>query len=270
MDIGTIDYWATSGTSPLHRASALSKLISAGLLIAAVIVTRDIFLLLAIYLVVAAGVALARLPILRVLTIAAYPAIFALLFAASRWTGSLLGPLLILGKAVTAAAIMVALITTTPYPQIFAALRRLLPALVTDALFLTYRSLFILLDLLGDLLTALWLRGGLSRGRLLHNARNLAGGLGLLLLRAISLSEGLYQVLRLRGYSGKLAGGVRRRIFTGYDLLPLLVGATMLGAAAIFRLVPETAEYNGYLLLAALISLLAALLRRESQRWAIR
>ncbi len=266
MDIGTIDFWAINGRSPLHRASALSKLVAAALLIAAVIATDDLFVLISIYLVAVAAIVLAGLPVVRVLALAAYPAIFALLFAISRWSGSLLDPLIVLLKALAAAAIMVALITTTPYPQLFALLRYLLPGLVADALFLTYRSIFILLGVLDDLLMALRLRGGLTRHRYLGNLRNLAAGLGLLLVRAIAYSEQLYDVLRLRGYSGRLAAGTPWRRPRRADLLPLSAGVLILGAVLAIRFAPGGAQYNGYMLLAAALLLLSAWIGRRTPR----
>ncbi len=259
MDIGTIDYWANSGRSPLHRASALSKLVASGLLVAAVVTTNDIFALLSIFLTMGAALALARIPWLQAMALALYPGFFALLFALSQWNGFLLGPALIIGKAVTAASVMVVLITTTPYPHLFAALRHLLPSLVADAFFLTYRSLFLLLELLGNLLTALRLRGGISRGHYLGNIRPLAFGLGLLLVRAVALSERMYQVLRLRGYSGRLAAGDSWRRFADTDVLPVGVGVLILSAVLLLRWVPGASQYNGYLLTAAVLSLLASL-----------
>ncbi|MGI5837115.1 MAG: energy-coupling factor transporter transmembrane component T family protein [Chloroflexota bacterium] len=262
MDIGTIDYWAVGRSSPLHKASALSKVIAAGLLVASVIVTWDIFALLGIYLFAAAGIVLACLPVLRVLAVALYPAIFALLFAVSQWDGSLLGPLLVVGRALAAAAVMVTLIATTPYPQLFAVLRFVLPTLVADALFITYRSLFILLGLFGYLMTSLRLRGGLSKHRFIHNARNLATGLGLMLVRSVALAERLYDVLRLRGYSGRLTGGTSWRQFTKYDTYPLAASSLILAAVLVLRFVPGAYLYNGYLLLAAVLTLAAAALAR--------
>ncbi len=264
MDIGTIDFLAVKGRSPLHRASPLSKLVAAALLIAAIILANDLFVLLAIYLILVAAVVLARLPVLQLLALAAYPALFSLLFAVSRWSGSLIDPLLIIAKAMTAAATMVVLITTTPYPQLFTLLRHLLPALIADALFLTYRSTFILFGILGDLLMALRLRGGFSRHRYLHNTRNLAQGLGLLFLRAMAYSERLLDVLRLRGYSGKLASNSSLSHPSAFDLLPLATGVIVLASVLAFRLAPATTQYNGYLLLAALLALLGVAIAR---RW---
>ena len=54
MDIGTVDYWANNGRSSMHRASPTAKLLAAGLIVAAVIASEDPFLLLTIYLAVAA------------------------------------------------------------------------------------------------------------------------------------------------------------------------------------------------------------------------
>jgi cobalt/nickel transport system permease protein len=139
--------------------------------------------------------------------IAAYPTIFALFFAASQWNGSLLGPATILLKALTAAQAMVLLVTTTPYPDIFAAIGRVMPRLLADGLFLTYRSFFLLLREMGRTVTALRLRGGLKQGSHISNAANMARALGMLLVRAMDLSERLYAVLRVRGYRGRLEAG---------------------------------------------------------------
>jgi cobalt/nickel transport system permease protein len=262
MDIATLDYWAISGRSVLHRASPLSKVIAALLVIAAVVTVQDLFVLVSIYLVLVAGVLISRLPAIRVLSLAAYPALFALLFAASEWNGSLLGPLLVIVRAVTAATTMLLLIVTTPYHRLFAVLRRLMPSAIADALLITYRSLFILLEILGALLTALRLRGGLIRRRPVHNARSMAAGMGLLLLRAIAYSERLYTVMHLRGYSGTMVAGASWRRMTAVDILPLSVAAAILAYALLSLTVPEALQYNGDLLLLALLAVIAAAVTR--------
>jgi len=259
MDMGMIDYWAVYGRSPLHRASALSKLLATGLLVSAVILTDSLLELTATYLLVAAGVAVARLPLLRALAISSYPAAFAVLFAASRWS-SPAEALLIIGKAITSAAAMVVLVTTTPYPQLFGLLRHLMPALIADALFLTYRAFFVLVALMDDLIVTLRLRGGLSRRRYLHNSRNIAAALGLLLVRAVALSEHLCNVLRLRGYRGRLAASPSGGALSTHDLLPLGGGMLAFAAALGQRSASGCCRYGSYFLLVALLSLAAALL----------
>jgi cobalt/nickel transport system permease protein len=263
MDIAVIDYWATGRTSYLHRASAPAKLLAAGLTLAAVIISNDPFVLLAIYLTAAAAIAATGLPAWRIVGLAAYPVVFALLFALSRWDGSLYTPAVIIFKALAAALAVVSVIVTTPYPQVFSVLRTLLPSIVADGLFLTYRALFILLGLLDDLLIALRLRGGLSRRRYIQNMRNLSMGLGLLLVRALALAERLYDVMRVRGYAGRLASADGWRRFRPPDLVPLGGSAVLLATALALRLVPALQQFNGYVLLAALVLLASSLLARQ-------
>ena len=88
MDVSAIDYYANHGASFLHKARAVSKILFAGLVIASVVITSDFYLLLAIYLSLLSMVIWTRLPILKIITIAAYPALFALIFAAATWNGS--------------------------------------------------------------------------------------------------------------------------------------------------------------------------------------
>jgi len=259
MDIGIIDYWANRGDSILHRASAPSKVVAAALIVGGVVMTANLFVLLAIYLAVAAVIISARLPALRIAAIAAYPAIFALIFAVSRWDGSLLSPAIIVLRSLAAALTMLMLITTTPYPQVFATFHRFVPRAVGDGLFLTYRSLFIILDLLGDIWIALRLRGGVTRGRYVKNVVNVSYGLGLLALRAFRLSQRLYDVMRLRGYAGRLVARRRARKLSACDLYPLGLGASLAALSAATTLWPAILiPYVGYAPLAALAALLGA------------
>jgi cobalt/nickel transport system permease protein len=228
MDIYLIDYWAQSGQSRWHQASALAKMVGTALTIAAVVLSGDVFVLVAIYLLLAAVVAGTRLDTRRILLIAAYPGLFAVLFALSRWDGDWLTPATIMAKALTAALATVLLIVTTPYPDVFAALQRVLPRLVGDALFLTYRAFFLTLESMDHLLTALRLRGGLVPGHYLTNARNIASSLGLLLINSLDMSQRLYDVLAVRGYSGRLAGSDRWRRLSPYDWPPIGLGVLAL------------------------------------------
>ncbi len=269
MDIAAVDRWAVTGQSYLHRATAAGKLIAAGLVIAAVLVTRDLVALLGIYLLLVAAVAATGLPTWRVLGLASYPALFAVLFAASSWDGTLYRPAMIILKAVAAGLAVVSVIVTTPYPRLFSVFRRVLPELVAEGLFLTYRSLFLLLGLLDDLFTALRLRGGLSRRRYLGNARSLAWGLGMLLLRALALSERLHDVLHLRGYRGRLAAEEGWRL-SRQDLPSLASACAMFFAALALRYQPPPVAYHGYVLVVPVLALLAAVLWRRRVTFAER
>ncbi|MHB1160612.1 MAG: ATP-binding cassette domain-containing protein [Chloroflexota bacterium] len=252
MDIAAIDYWANSGTSRLHRSSALAKGIAALGFVAATVMASSPFLLAAIYLLLVAGVFATKLPARRLFAIAAYPTLFALLFAASRWDGGLATPAVVLLKTLTAAQAMVLLITTTPYPDLFAALGRAMPGLLADGLFVTYRSFFMLMREMDRMVTALRLRGGLRPRRLASNLGTLSRALGTLLVRAVDLSERLYAVLRVRGYRGRLVAGDRWRSLSRNDLIPLSTAALALTIAVAAALWPALwASANGVVLLGA-------------------
>jgi energy-coupling factor transporter transmembrane protein EcfT len=154
-------------------------------------------------LALAAAVPAWRLPGRAVFSLAAYPGIFAALFAFAAAPDVLTGSLFV-AKAVTAALAALLLIFTTPYPQVFAPLQTVVPSVVGDAMLMTYRSLFLLADKFGHLLTAIKLRSGLAKGHPVRAARATASALGGLLLYSIDLSQREYDVLRVRGYGRRL------------------------------------------------------------------
>ena len=81
---------------------------------------------------------------------------------ASWGDGSWETPLRLVLRPLTASLAAVWLVGTTPYPDLFAPLSRVLPRATGDGLFLTYRALFALLARAERLWRALRLRGGLS------------------------------------------------------------------------------------------------------------
>jgi cobalt/nickel transport system permease protein len=253
MDIGIIDYYANSGKSPLHLASPFYKIISIVLVLSSIVITNDFIVLLSTYLILAGLVILTRLPFLKIISIAAYPAIFAMLFAISSSGEGWITPATIIFKALDAALAMVILITTTPYPSVFASLSPFLPRVIMEGLFLTYRSLFILLGLMGNLLRALRIRGGLSPRRYIKNIMNVASGIGLLLIRGFDLSEKLYGVMHVRGYSGKMAEGNRKRRFSQRDTVPIATGLFILAVSLGAKFEEDFNQYGIYLLLLSIL-----------------
>ncbi len=267
MNIAAIDYWANSGQSRLHGASALGKGLAAAAFVVAIVLATSPYLLAAIYLILVAGVFASRLPARRLFVTAAYPTVFALLFAASRWNGDWLVPAVILLKTLAAAQVMVLLITTTPYPDLFAAVGRVLPGLVADGLFVTYRSFFLLLREMDRMMIALRLRGGLTPRHLVSNLGNSSRALGMLLVRAVDLSEKLYAVLRVRGYQGRLVVGNRWRVLSANDVMPLAGGVIALGLALFATLRPaQWSSMNGLALMGTAVLAGAVLFGRETRR----
>jgi cobalt/nickel transport system permease protein len=234
VDVATVDYWATAGRSRLHRASAPAKILAAIACLAAVVVLQNLFVVLALFFVVLAVVRRAGLPLGKFTLAALYPALFAVVFALAQFNGDFIVPATTIAKAVTAASIVVLLIATTPYPRLFAALRPVLPAVIVEALYVTYRSIFILLDILGDALTSTRLRGGFVGAGLRVRMKNLAAALALGTVYSFDVSERTYTAMRLRGYSGRISGEDAGRLRAGDA--PLLVAALLASAIGfVFR-----------------------------------
>ncbi len=228
MDIGAIDYYANFGTSRIHRLGPGVKIIFVISIIASIVITKSLIILAAIYSMLLGFVIISTVPALKVIVLAAYPAIFALIFAFASWSGNWAFTLLIILKALSASLCMVLLIITTSYPRVFSTLKPVIPAVLFDALLLTYRSIFLLLGLLSNLINALKVRGGFYSKNYIKRVKNLSSGLGLLLLRGFDLSHHYYGVLNIRGYTGNLWVSAENGIGKYSDYLFMLLGFAIL------------------------------------------
>ena len=203
--LAQIDYVATAGNSPWHHASALPKLVLAAAAVLLAVFAPGLKLQFALY---ACGWLLAgsgRLPWRLLVAAAGYPLLFAALFAALRWDGTWQTPLKIVLRPLTASLYVVWLIGTTPYPDLFAPISRVLPRAVGDGLFLTYRALFELLARAQRLLVAMRLRAATALPA--QRRLPLAGeGLGTLVLYGFERSQRMYATMLLRGHSGRICG----------------------------------------------------------------
>ena len=126
------------------------------------------------------------------------------------------------------------LIVSTPYPKIFSLLSSVLPEILAAGLFMTYRTLFILLDMMGNFAAAIRLRGGFSPGSLYKNSANIARGIAMLLVRAVERSSRLYAVMVVRGYNGKMAETTVGTIGLN-DWLPVGTGIAVLTTVILWR-----------------------------------
>jgi len=204
MRLDDIDRSATATPGGwLHRTPVILKLLGLAAVIACAIISWNPWALAGLVCIVLALGLSARLHPKLLLTLAAYPLIFSILLVITLRPGWALTAILLL-KTFSTALAAVSLVLSTPYPRIFAVTGRVLPQLLNDSLLMTYRCLFILGDLLGNLLTALRLRGGLSWRHPIALARNLGDLFGSLVIMALDLSERDYEVLGLRGYDGSL------------------------------------------------------------------
>ena len=230
--IGTlaqIDFLAATLRSPWHSASALSKLLLAGALILLAVLAPSRALLGVLFLVAAALALTARLPLRLVALSAGYPLLFVVLFVFAHWDGTWGTPLRIALRPLTCSLTAVWLMGTTPYPDVFAPLSRVLPRGIADALFLIYRALFELLDRLERLWRALRLRGGMQ-GPLRRRFATAGEALGTLVLYGFERSQRVYAALQLRG-NGRVCGCRHYAEGGAADFLVALAGALVLAAS---------------------------------------
>lgn len=212
LDLGAIDRSATRTDGWMRRAPARFKLIGLVAVLATILGSSGIVVPLAVLATLTVVAVTTRVDLRIAMPLALYPAIFAMLFAFSSAAGLQTGAVMV-ARAVCAAFGAVLVVLTTPYPQVFAPIQRIVPGLVGDALLLTYRSLFLLLDQFARMSRAMRLRSGGDPRGIGARLRTAGTVLGNLLLYSMDLAQRSYDVMRVRGYSGRLrtTGGVRHR-----------------------------------------------------------
>jgi cobalt/nickel transport system permease protein len=200
-----VDDLACSGRSVWHRASALTKLLAALAAIAAAVFAPG-WAALAVLLATAAALALsARIPVRLVLAAVVGPLLFAALYVLASGRGTRASDFAVVARPVIAGLVALWLVGTTPYPDLFAPISRLLPRVLGDSLFLTYRAVFSLLGRVERLWKALFLRGALQ-GPLRRRAGMMGEAVGTVVLYGFERSQRMYQVMHLRGHSGRVCG----------------------------------------------------------------
>ncbi|MRR13724.1 hypothetical protein EG835_15040 [bacterium] len=257
MHIGAIDESATLGRSWLHTAAPVSKLVAFVLVLASAMVTWNLFVIVGLLTVLAAGIVTSRVPPRLAFALAAYPTAFAAVFALSSAPDAMTGTVIVL-KAACAGLAAVSVALTTPYPQIFAPIQRVTPSLVGDALLMTYRSTFLLLDKFASLLRAVRLRSGLSRKQPVRAARATTAALGGLLLYSLDLAQQDYDVMRLRGYEGRLHVYLPRSASPARDAALVALAAAALATSVLWRVASAALNPYSWIVLFPAVALLVA------------
>jgi len=238
LDVAIVDYWASSGRSAWHRASAGAKIVLVLALIFSAVFSNSVLFLALAYALVWILVLVSGLPIVPVIGLAVYPALFTLVFIASRWDGTWTTPTIYLLRALCAGLAAVWLVGTTPYPDLFAPISRLVPRFVGDALFLSYRAFFTLANKLVRLSVALRLRGGWGKGGMMRRLTNLGQGLGTLVLFSFERSQRVYAIMELRGHSGRVCGCRHWSTHTQVDWVPVALAGLVIAGAVLLRAAP--------------------------------
>jgi energy-coupling factor transporter transmembrane protein EcfT len=262
-----IDYLASSGRSPWHRASAFPKLLLTGWFVAIAVATPSWGVLVMLLVAALALCVTARVPLKLVFAAATTPILFSFIFvfahARADWDEPLLvaalalcvtarvrehedereqdrrgrrrehqlerharadwdEPLILFARPMVASLTAVWLVASTPYPDLFAPLSRILPRAVGDSLFLTYRAVFALMDQVERMWKALRLRGAMARP-VRQRFAVMGEAVGTVVLAGFDRSHRLYQAMRLRGHSGRICGCRHYLDFTPADLWVAIV-----------------------------------------------
>ena len=202
IQLSYLDYLAVEGKSFLHRLSPKFKIIGMAFVLLGIVTLRNLPGLLLIYAILITLFFVSRVP-LKIFSLTFYPLIFAILFIfISGFQIHFI--LLIFLKVLCGSTGVVLLLATTPYPSIFSVLGKFLPSLFVTALFLTYRSIFILLNVFEETQHALYLRGGLQWRNPWRSLINISNAFGHLIIKGIDASEKMYESMVIRGFKNKI------------------------------------------------------------------
>lgn len=261
--MGPIDRSATADLGWLHRVSAVGKLSAFALVLGAIIISWNAIIILAFAMTLAAVAVASRINLKLTFTLASYPALFAAVFAFASAPDVLTGTVIVL-KAVCAGLAAVIVVMTTPYPQVFAPVQRIVPGVVGDALLMTYRTTFLLLGKFSSLLRAVRLRAGVRGTHPVRTARATTQALGGLLLYSFDLAQRDYDILRLRGYTGRLRVYMPRSADRRVDAALIVAATIALMTSIMWRLGSAALNpYSWLLLFPAAMLLVAGLVVRR-------
>jgi cobalt/nickel transport system permease protein len=202
IQLSYLDYLAVEGKSWLHRLTPTLKIIGMAFVLLGIVTMRNLPGLLLLYVLLLALFFISRIP-LNIFSLTLYPLIFAFLFIFIS-SFQIRFILLIFLKVLCGSTGVVLLLATTPYPSIFRILGKVLPSLFVTTLFLTYRSIFILLTILEETQHALYLRGGLQWRHPWRSLTNISNAFGHLIINGIDASEKMYEAMLLRGFKNKI------------------------------------------------------------------
>jgi len=202
IQLSYLDYIAVERKSFLHRLSPKLKIIGMILVLFVIVTVKNLLGLFLLYVILLTLFFTARIPA-KIFSLTLYPLIFAILFIFLSGF-QIFFILLIFLKVLCGSTGVVLLLASTPYPSIFSVLGRVLPSTFVMALFLTYRSIFILLTVLEETQHALYLRGGVQWKHPWRSLINISNGFGHLIIQGIDASEKMYESMVLRGFKGKI------------------------------------------------------------------
>lgn len=202
-----LERWSR-GASPVHRRDPRAKIVAL-LFFLVVLATAHrslAWLAAGLFLLLAAGLLCARLPLAGILARAALVLPFTLVFALICWaTGDPeRGWSLVLKSYLSALAVLL-VVATTPLPSLIRGLEQVgVPRFLLLVLQFLYRYLFVIVEEAQHMRAAAAARGGLTREAKAGGARfrAAAGALAVLFARSYGRAEHIHQAMLARGFQG--------------------------------------------------------------------
>ena len=252
-DPNLITYYAEKQAGFFSRVSPWTKAALLVFLVLAITLSRNLWILLGLYLAVLALFVLARLPVRRLLAWYLLPVLFVLsLVGIMAWTqpgipvfsladtglpltltdqGILLVVILTL-KTLTTVTYSFFFVMTTRYEHFSGMIYRIFPAPLDQIFLMAYRFLFLTLAMVGSIQKAAASRGGsLIRG-VTKQAGLFAEIFGLVFIRSFERAERVQKAMIARGYNGlySTAAAVPKPGMVEYGVLGVAVVALVAAA----------------------------------------
>jgi cobalt/nickel transport system permease protein len=260
-DLDLITYYAEKQVSVFSQVSPWTKFSSLIFLVLAITLTRNLAILLGLYLVVVFLYVLSGLPVKKLAGWYTLPAIFVIsLIGILIWSepgvhivslplgiftltltdnGLILLATLTL-KAFITVTFSLFFLMTTRYPHFAAMISRIFPTPLDQIFLMAYRFLFLTLAMTGSVLKSVRSRGGGLIHSVRMQGRLFAGVFAHVFIRSFERGERVHKAMTARGFSGSYAsyGDVPRPATAGYALLLAL---TVISGALVI-----TSPYRGW------------------------
>ncbi|OWZ84155.1 energy-coupling factor transporter transmembrane component T family protein [Natranaerobius trueperi] len=223
MKLNYFDYLANT-ESFLHKRSTWVKFLVTHLYFAAIFYSESLSSLLLITIIILINLLLTRISLKYLVLLTLYPIIFAsfylLVFSHE------LGWVVII-RAIASVFNVLLLFSTAPITEIIALLKPVVPQLLIDIIFLTYRVFFIMLYRFHLVFKSMRVRGGYNPKKLVTNLKHVGSAIGLSIIQSVDLSERLYAIMAIRGYRSGFMGSTTKGFYS-YNLYSIITAVITL------------------------------------------
>jgi cobalt/nickel transport system permease protein len=252
-DFDLITYYAERQDSYFSRVSPWTKFLTLIFLIMAITLTRNLFILTGLLIVVFLLYALAGLPLIKLIGWYTLPVIFVLsLIGILMWSepgiplasAAIFGITITLtdnGLALVVTLLLKALISvtfslfflmTTRYQHFAAMIARIFPSPLDQIFLMAYRFLFLTLAMTASLFKSVKSRGGGLIHSIRMQGRLFAGIFALVFIRSFEQGERVHRAMTARGYAGTYtSSGTVPRPAPGEYVMMCVMGIAVIALA---------------------------------------